>query len=67
MKQKLHQSLLVTLVTKLLAIAGFSASAQEDYNLVIASVAVTSASYKHLSGIEGVYIISGRKVMHVQR
>ena len=55
MKQKLlHQSLLVTLVTMLLALAGSSASAQTKYNFSIAGVEVTSANCSDLSNIPGV-------------
>ncbi|WP_052343465.1 hypothetical protein, partial [Porphyromonas uenonis] len=55
MKQKLlHQSLIVTLVTMLLALAGSSASAQTKYNFSIAGVEVTSANCSDLSNIPGV-------------
>ncbi|WP_302777587.1 peptidase [Porphyromonas uenonis] len=55
MKRKLHhQSLLVTLVTMLLLLAGSSASAQEDYNLSIAGVNVTSENCSDLTVIPGV-------------
>ena len=55
MKQKLlHQSLLVTLVTMLLALAGSSASAQTKYNFWIAGVQVTSANCGDLTVIPGV-------------
>ncbi len=55
MKQKLlHQSLIVTLVTMLLALAGSSASAQTPYNFSIAGVEVTSANCSDLSNIPGV-------------
>ena len=55
MKQKLlHQSLIVTLVTMLLLLAGSSVSAQESYDLVIAGVRVTSANCSYLSAIPGV-------------
>ena len=55
MKRKLHhQSLLVTLVTMLLALAGSSASAQTPYNFSIAGVEVTSANCSDLSNIPGV-------------
>ncbi len=55
MKQKLlHQSLLVTLVTMLLLLAGSSVSAQEEYGLEIAGVKVTSANCSDLSVIPGV-------------
>ena len=54
-KQKLlHQSLIVTLVTMLLLLAGSSVSAQESYDLVIAGVRVTSANCSDLSVIPGV-------------
>ena len=55
MKQKLlHQSLIVTLVTMLLALAGSSASAQTPYNFSIAGVEVTSANCSDLSNTPGV-------------
>ena len=55
MNQKLlHQSLIVTLVTMLLALAGSSASAQTKYNFSIAGVEVTSANCSDLSNIPGV-------------
>ena len=55
MKQKLqHQSLIVTLVTMLLLLAGSSASAQTKYGLEIAGVKVTSANCSDLSVIDGV-------------
>ena len=55
MKQKLlHQSLIATLVTMLLALAGSSASAQTKYNFSIAGVEVTSANCSDLSNIPGV-------------
>ena len=55
MKQKLlHQSLIVTLVTMLLLLAGSSVSAQEEYGLMITGVAVTSANCSDLSVIDGV-------------
>ena len=55
MKQKLlHQSLIVTLVTMLLLLAGSSVSAQEEYGLWIAGVKVTSANCSYLTAIPGV-------------
>lgn len=55
MKQKLlHQSLIVTLVTMLLLLAGSSVSAQEEYGLKIADVEVTSANCSDLTVIPGV-------------
>ena len=55
MKQKLqHQSLIVTLVTMVLLLAGSSLSAQEEYGLEIAGVKVTSANCSDLSVIDGV-------------
>ncbi|MBL6452542.1 MAG: hypothetical protein JNG44_02410 [Porphyromonas sp.] len=55
MKQKLqHHALIVTLVTMLLTLTSFSASAQYKYGLTIAGVEVTSANYKDLSNIPGV-------------
>ncbi len=54
MKRKLHQSLIVTLVTMLLALTASSASAQTTYNLWIAGVQVTSANCGDLTVIPGV-------------
>ena len=55
-KQKLqHQSLIVTLVTMLLLLAGSSVSAQEEYDLWIDGVRVTSANCSDLTFIPGVY------------
>ena len=55
MKQKLqHQSLIATLVTMLLLLAGSSVSAQEEYGLEIVGVKVTSANCSDLSVIDGV-------------
>ena len=55
MKQKLlHQSLIATLVTMLLLLAGSSVSAQETYDLWIAGVQVTSENCSYLSAIPGV-------------
>ena len=55
MKQKLlHQSLIVTLVTMLLLLAGSSVSAQEEYGLAIADVQVTSENCSDLTAIPGV-------------
>ena len=55
MKQKLqHQSLIATLVTMLLLLAGSSVSAQEEYGLQIAGVEVTSANCSDLTAIPGV-------------
>ena len=55
MKQKLlHQSLIVTLVTMLLLLAGSSLSAQEEYELWIAGERVTSANCSDFSAIPGV-------------
>ena len=55
MKQKLlHQSLIVTLVTMVLLLAGSSVSAQEEYGLKIADVEVTSANCSDLTVIPGV-------------
>ena len=55
MKQKLlHQSLIVTLVTMLLLLAGLSASAQTNYGLEIAGETVSSANCSDLSVIDGV-------------
>ena len=55
MKQKLlHQSLIATLVTMVLLLAGSSVSAQEEYGLEIAGVKVTSANCSDLSVIDGV-------------
>ena len=55
MKQKLlHQSLIVTLVTMLLLLAGSSASAQGIRDLRIVGVEVNSANCSDLSVIDGV-------------
>ena len=55
MKQKLlHQSLIATLVTMLLLLAGLSASAQTNYGLEIAGETVSSANCSDLSVIDGV-------------
>ena len=55
MKQKLlHQSLIVTLVTMVLLLAGSSVSAQEEYGLKIAGERVTSANCSDLTAIPGV-------------
>lgn len=54
MKQKLHQSLLVTLVTMLLALTASSASAQTTYDLWVAGVQVTSANCGDLTVIPGI-------------
>ena len=54
MKQKLHQSLIATLVTMLLLLAGSSVSAQEKYGLLIGDVEVTSANCSDLTAIPGV-------------
>ena len=55
MKQKLlHQSLIATLVTMLLLLAGSSVSAQEEYGLAIADVQVTSENCSDLTAIPGV-------------
>ena len=55
MKQKLlHQSLIATLVTMVVLLAGSSVSAQEEYGLWIADVEVTSANCSDLSAIPGV-------------
>ena len=55
MKQKLqHHTLIVTLVTMVLLLAGSSVSAQEEYGLTIASVEVTSANCSDLTAIPGV-------------
>ena len=55
MKRKLHQSLIATLVTMLLLLAGSSVSAQEEYDLWIAGEKVTSANCSDLTAIPGVY------------
>ena len=56
MKQKLlHQSLIATLVTMVLLLAGSSVSAQEEYDLWIAGEKVTSANCSDLTAIPGVY------------
>ena len=49
MKRILHQSLIATLVTIVLLLAGSSASAQTKYGLTIAGVEVTSTNYNILS------------------
>ena len=55
MKQKLlHQSLIATLVTMVLLLAGSSVSAQEEYGLTIAGVKVTSENCSDLTAIPGV-------------
>ena len=54
MKRKLHQSLIATLVTMLLLLAGSSVSAQEEYGLAIADVQVTSENCSDLTAIPGV-------------
>ena len=55
MKRKVyHHTLIATLVTMLLLLAGFSASAQTKYGLEIVGVAVTSANCSDLSVIDGV-------------
>ena len=55
MKQKLlHQSLIATLVTMVLLLAGSSVSAQEEYGLAIADVQVTSENCSDLTAIPGV-------------
>ena len=54
MKRKLHQSLIATLVTMLLLLAGSSVSAQEEYGLQIAGVWVNSANCSDLTAIPGV-------------
>ena len=54
MKRKLHQSLIATLVTILLALTASSASAQTTYNLWIAGERVTSANCSDLTAIPGV-------------
>ena len=54
MKRKLHQSLIATLVTMVLLLAGSSVSAQEEYGLAIADVQVTSENCSDLTAIPGV-------------
>ena len=49
-----HHALIATLVTMVLLLAGFSASAQEPYNIYIAGVGVNSDNCSDLSNIPGV-------------